>query len=171
MSHQPHPSPADTSRKIAQTLARIAEGGSDELYFDPATGELQVGLPGRRQDPDAVPATRMGREGFFGAGILRTEPRMTLAYLPNPRGIPREVTIPGFALVPCGMLLGTVLGLRYGLESPVTNALEGTLAGGVVASTLIGRVRLRWEGDGEVEMCLTGWLDLFPIAATHGVSR
>ena len=35
----------------------------DELFFDPATGELRTGRGA--DDPDRLPATQMAREGFF----------------------------------------------------------------------------------------------------------
>lgn len=36
---------------------------NDELFFDPATGELRTGRGA--DDPDRLPATQMAREGFF----------------------------------------------------------------------------------------------------------
>ena len=43
----------------------IGAGGEngDELFFDPATGELRSTRSA--EDPDRVPATQMAREGFF----------------------------------------------------------------------------------------------------------
>ena len=35
----------------------------DELFFDPATGELRTARTA--EDPDRIPATQMAREGFF----------------------------------------------------------------------------------------------------------
>jgi|RhiMetdeSRZDD1v2_1073273.scaffolds.fasta_scaffold01918_13 hypothetical protein len=55
--------------KLGQALEDIAQRQSDgeELFFDPASGTLEVARKGEIvADRDRVPATEMAREGFFG---------------------------------------------------------------------------------------------------------
>lgn len=58
-----------TNDQIAESLRRIRDDQGDELVFDPQTGTLQVRRPGEAaiQNPDAVSATEMAREGFFAS--------------------------------------------------------------------------------------------------------
>jgi len=54
-------------REIRQALVDVAKGESRrELAFDPRTGEVVVVQPGERPSPDAVVATQIADEGFFG---------------------------------------------------------------------------------------------------------
>jgi len=56
----------------ADVLEAVRNPSSDELYFDPTTGELVVGSGGASQAPtDAVTATKMAREGFFAVPPVR----------------------------------------------------------------------------------------------------
>ena len=57
-----------TNDQVAESLRRIRDDQGDELVFDPQTGTLQVRRPGQTpsSNPDAVSATEMAREGFFG---------------------------------------------------------------------------------------------------------
>ena len=56
-------------KEIGQALTSIRKGERErELFMNPATGELEVRSPGEHGahvDKDALPATRMAREGFF----------------------------------------------------------------------------------------------------------
>jgi hypothetical protein len=55
--------------RLGQALENIAQQQSDgeELFFDPASGILEVARKGEIvADPDRVPAIEMAREGFFG---------------------------------------------------------------------------------------------------------
>lgn len=68
MSDRPTQTVPPTAFSLANALERIArEDAREEIYFDPRRGTL-VARPANSGPPcdDALPATEMAREGFFG---------------------------------------------------------------------------------------------------------
>ena len=81
--------PKQDGLKDAFENIRADSESSEELFFDPATGELRSARSD--DDSDRVPATQMAREGFFlreGDGALAEHP---LRSEPPANGAPSSV--------------------------------------------------------------------------------
>ena len=63
MSNTSNNAPNQDGLKDAFEGIRADGENGDELFFDPATGELRTARS--PDDPDRIPATQMAREGFF----------------------------------------------------------------------------------------------------------
>ncbi len=51
---------------LSKALRSIRDGAEEEeIYFDPGSGKLLVKRKGHHLPKDAVPATKMAKEGFF----------------------------------------------------------------------------------------------------------
>ena len=57
---------SDKNKELQKELAKVNQGeeSSNEVVFDPSTGELVVAQEGEQVSPDATPVTQIAGDGF-----------------------------------------------------------------------------------------------------------